>query len=213
MSRLGVQGLDFLMRTCQSAFLRRSAAGVCARFAGPCALLLAAFAALVIAGCGAPGKDQVPQTITIVSVTSVSSAHPLQQGTKAQLAVSTLYGEVSTTDTSVVFTLNGSKAGSAQVTSQQSSSSGVVLQFTVPQLPATTPTSYDITVTGETTRGGSIKTAKPFAAMVYPGATITSITPATVHAGQQATISIAGANTNFDQGTTTASFGAGISVG
>ena len=215
-----VQGADDLMCVPKSAFIHNAHGGAFVsreRKTYSRAVLFVVFAAMVLAGCGSPPKDEVKQDVTIGSVTPVYSGHHLQQGTQAKLTINSFDGQVSLSDTNVVFTLNGSQAGTSPVTAQQptgaQSGGTIALTFTFPHLSPTTPTKFGIVVSGKTTAGGTIQTPSPVMETIDPPAGITSIAPATVHAGQQATITIQAVNANFAQGVTTASFGPGISVG
>ena len=220
-STFALQGADDLMLVPKSAFLHRADSGAFLsreRKTYSRAFLAFAFAVMVLAGCGAPQKDGVLQNVTIASVIPSYSAHPLQQGTKAQLSIDNFYGRVSLADTTIVFTSNGSVAGNAPITAEQPAfglveGGTIVLSFTIPQFSSTAPGQFGIAVSGKTTAGGAIATPSPFLATIVPPASVTSITPATVHAGQQAVVTIQGEYANFAQGVTIASFGPGISVG
>ncbi len=173
--------------------------------------MLTAFA---ITGCGVPGKGKAPQTVSIGAVAPTSSSHPLEQGTKAQITISEVFGQISTSGTKIAFASGGTVVASAPVTAETAGPPiSEILSFTVPQLGITSPTQFSISVAGETTEGGSIQSGSSFTATIYPGPSITSITPPVVQPGQQVSVDVEAANANFVQGTTTANFGAGISVG
>ena len=85
------------------------------------------------------------------------------------------------------------------------------------QLPSTivvaSPTPYRVSLTGATSTGVQFASAAPSALTVNPPAFVTSVSPGTGLPGQTLSVAITTAFTNFVQGSTQASFGAGVSVG
>ena len=82
-------------------------------------------------------------------------------------------------------------------------------------IPATitvaTPTPYLVSVSGATTIGTAF-VSNQVPLTVNPGPSITSITPNTAQLGQTVQVTITASLTNFVQGATLVSFGAGVSV-
>jgi RHS repeat-associated protein len=82
-------------------------------------------------------------------------------------------------------------------------------------IPATitvaTPTPYLVSVSGATTIGTAF-VSNQVPLTVNPGPSITAITPNSAQLGQTVQVTITAALTNFVQGATLASFGAGVSV-
>jgi RHS repeat-associated protein len=86
--------------------------------------------------------------------------------------------------------------------------------FTIPTaVTVTAPTSYQVSLSGQTSTGITFFSGNTAALTVNPLASLLSVTPASGAAGQAITVTLTGAYTNFVQGTTTASFGPGIAVG
>jgi pimeloyl-ACP methyl ester carboxylesterase len=87
----------------------------------------------------------------------------------------------------------------------------ITFQVTGPNVAV--PTPYQVSVTGTTSTGASFVSGNPAALTINPGASILSVSPSTGQQGQTLTVTITGQYTNFVQGSTSANFGAGISVG
>lgn len=180
---------------------------------------LAAAAALWLGGCGGGGSSSTGGgssiDVSIVSVTAVSSTHPLQVGTQAQMAITGVTEGIAANSIRITFSRNGQTGASASATvGQGSSGSGnATLDFTVPDLGITSPTQFSVTVSANGNDGKVIESDTPASATVVPAAIISSVTPSTLAAGQQGNIDIEAANANFVQGATTVSFGAGVTVG
>jgi RHS repeat-associated protein len=112
-------------------------------------------------------------------------------------------------------------AGGAAVTTPSLTVTTVVLTtrrvtFTIPaSVSVTTPTAYNVSISGATTATPPVAFASSNTASltVNPVAQILTVTPNTGAPGQSLPVNILAANTNFVQGSTMANFGAGISVG
>jgi hypothetical protein len=91
------------------------------------------------------------------------------------------------------------------------SSGRITFQVTGPNVSA--PTPYLVSVTGMTSTGTAFASSKPAALTINPAAVILSVNPSSGVVGQQnLAVTITGQYTNFVQGSTTANFGAGITV-
>ena len=110
-------------------------------------------------------------------------------------------------------------AGGAAITTPSSAVTTVAgttrrVTFTIPaSISVATPTSYAVSISGATTTNTAFASTNKAVLTVNPGAQILSVAPATGNKGQTVSVTITGAYTNFVQGSTVASFGAGIAVG
>ena len=85
--------------------------------------------------------------------------------------------------------------------------------FTVPaSVQVSAPTAYTVSLSGTTSTGVAFASTNTAALTINPVATLTSVNPNTGQAGQSLTVAITGSFSNFLQGATAASFGAGITV-
>jgi len=82
-----------------------------------------------------------------------------------------------------------------------------------PTLMVSSPTLYQVSISGTTTTGTSFASANTSSLTVTPPASIVSVTPITGLTGQSVSAVITGQFTHFAQGATQASFGTGITVG
>jgi RHS repeat-associated protein len=86
--------------------------------------------------------------------------------------------------------------------------------FTIPaSISVTTATLYAVSISGSTTTNTLFASSNTAALTINPAAQLLSASPAKGNTGQTLSVTITGANTTFVQGSTAASFGAGISVG
>ncbi len=86
--------------------------------------------------------------------------------------------------------------------------------FTIPaSIAVMSPTSYKVGVAGMTTTGVAFASTNTATLTVNPPARISSVIANKAEPGQSLTVTITGEFTNFLQGSTRASFGAGIKVG
>ncbi len=85
------------------------------------------------------------------------------------------------------------------------------ITFQVNGTNVTAVTPYQVSVSGTTSTGTAFASSKPASITINPGAAI-SLNPNTGLAGQSPSVTITGQYTNFVQGSTTANFGAGITV-
>jgi hypothetical protein len=110
-------------------------------------------------------------------------------------------------------------AGGTVVTTPSSAVAVIVgstrrVTFTIPaSISVAAPTAYAVSISGTTTTNAAFASTNTAALTVNPGAQVLSAAPATGYTGQTLSVTITGAYTNFVQGSTVASFGAGISVG
>jgi hypothetical protein len=85
------------------------------------------------------------------------------------------------------------------------------------QIPASVvisvATTYQVSIAGTTSTGVAFLSGNTAALTVIPAASIVSVSPQTGQPGQTLSVTITGSGTNFVQGSTSANFGAGISVG
>jgi len=160
---------------------------------------------------------QAQSTITLSPVTSPASGQPgvttiavigsnFPSGTIAPAAITVTIqpavanaGPTATTPAAAVTTIVGS---TRRVT------------FTIPSsIVVSSPAAYLVSISGTTSTNTSFASANQASLRVNPPASISSLSPNTGQAGQAVTVTVTGSFTNFLQGATQASFGAGISVG
>ena len=120
--------------------------------------------------------------------------------------------------TAVTVSLQPSAGGSVVTTSSSAVTTiaGTTrrVTFTIPvSISITAPTAYAVSISGATTTNAAFASSNTASLTVNPAAQILSIAPNTGSPGQTLSVTITGAYTNFVQGSTVASFGAGISVG
>ena len=197
------------MRAAVQCWTRKRTAACRVRVEGFAVAL--AFGLVLLTGCGsAPNAAQV----TIVGVTAT---HRLQPNTTAQLtfdpAALALFGSVDVTRTKITFTSASGSTVTATPTAQAAGAgTEVILTFAIPALTITTPTQYQVTISGETTRDQQFSSVQSTTVTINPGATLSTLTPASGSVGQTVSVALTAANTDFVQGQTQANFGAGISV-
>jgi glucodextranase-like protein len=86
--------------------------------------------------------------------------------------------------------------------------------FTIPNsISVVSPVVYRVSLSGVTTTGVQFASTNTTSLTVNPVASIASISPGTGFVGRSVTALITGTFTNFVQGSTQASFGAGVAVG
>jgi hypothetical protein len=109
-------------------------------------------------------------------------------------------------------------AGGAAVTTPSTAVTTIAgstrrVTFTIPaSISVAAPTSYAVSITGTTATNTAFASTNTAALTVNPDAQILSVAPPSGKPGQTLTVSVTGAFTNFVQGATVVSFGAGISV-
>ena len=110
-------------------------------------------------------------------------------------------------------------AGGTSVTTPASAVTTIVgatkrITFTIPaSISVSSPTAYAVSITGATTANAAFASSNTAALTINPAPQILSVAPATGTPGQTESVTITAAYTNFVQGSTTANFGAGITVG
>jgi RHS repeat-associated protein len=86
--------------------------------------------------------------------------------------------------------------------------------FQIPSsITVSSPTPYKVSVAGSTSTGVQFASGNTASLTINPLPQIVSVTPNSGPAGQKVSVTITGLFTNFVQGATQASFGAGIAVG
>jgi len=86
--------------------------------------------------------------------------------------------------------------------------------FTIPtSLVVSSPIAYQVSLSGQTTTGALFASSNKASLTVNPPAAISTVLPALGAPGQHLSVAITGTFTSFVQGSTQASFGAGIAVG
>lgn len=120
---------------------------------------------------------------------------------------------------SVLVTLTPTTSSDAAVTvpaSALTTITGSVRRVTF-QIPASvvvgSPAAYTISIAGTTLAGVGLSSSNDATLTISPSTSIVAVSPITGKAGQALSVTISGVGTNFVQGSTSATFGAGISVG
>ena len=127
-------------------------------------------------------------------------------------------GTILPADTNVTIEL--AAGGATAIVTKASSVTTIVgstrrVTFIIPaSISVSVPTPYLVSVSGTTTTGTAFASSNKASLTINPGAAISSVNPGTGRQAQQnLVVTITGQLTNFVQGATQASFGAGISVG
>ena len=159
-------------------------------------------------GCGSS------RPAVTVTITGVSSSPALQPNSNARITISGLNAAVDLSVTSITFTPATGGTGTQVSPSAQTSLSGsnVTLTFKVPALAVSGATQFSVSIDGQTVQQQGFRSSAPFSVEVDPATTLISVTPSAGSAGQSLTVALVASNSNFVQGTTQASFGAGIAV-
>ena len=162
----------------------------------------------VLAGCGGQ-----PVTVHLGALTA--GAGTFQSGLPATLVLPAGFAgtPVANQTTVVMAPQSGTDTTrSLTVTSVTAGTGGsFVLTVTLPTLTITAPATYVFTASGVTLTS-SFDTSPGTAILIQPGPQLLSVTPATARAAQTLDVTISGISTTFVNGTTQASFGAGVSV-
>ena len=127
-------------------------------------------------------------------------------------------GTILPADTTV--TIDLAAGGATAVVTKASSVTTIVgstrrVTFIIPaSISVSVPTPYLVSVSGATTTGTAFASSNKASLTINPGAAVSSVNPGTGRQAQQnLVVTITGQLTNFVQGATQATFGAGISVG
>ena len=162
------------------------------------------------------GAQTSPATITLAATPSPATAQP---GVTVLTLVASSMPAGTITPANLSLTLQvAAGATGPNLTAQVSAyaaipGAGGRITFQVLGPNVTAPTPYLVSVSGQTSTGVAFASSKPSALTINPPALILSITPSSAAPGQTIQVSITGQYTNYVQGSTTANFGAGISVG
>ena len=157
-----------------------------------------------------------PATITLAGAPSPATAQP---GVTVLTLVASSMPAGTITPANLSLTLQVAAGSTGPALTAQVNAYGAIpgsggrITFQVLGPNVTTPTPYLVSVSGQTSTGGAFASSKPAALTINPPAQIVSITPSSAAPGQTLQVSIRGQYTNYVQGSTTANFGAGISVG
>ena len=157
-----------------------------------------------------------PATITLAATTSPATAQP---GVTVLTLVASSMPAGTITPANLNVTLQVAAGATGPALTAQVSGYGSIpvgggrITFQVLGPNVTAPTLYLVSVSGQTSNGVAFASGKPAALTINPPAQILSITPSSAAPGQTLQVSITGQYTNYVQGSTTANFGVGISVG
>jgi hypothetical protein len=140
--------------------------------------------------------------ITVINLTGsgfpAGSIQPAAVAVSLKPAAAAIGGTAVTTPASAVITLAGS---TRRVT------------FTIPaSLAVKTPTLYAVSISGKTTTNIAFASSNTASLTVIPAASLSTVSPNSGNQGQTLSVTITGQYSNFVQGSTQASFGAGIAT-
>ncbi len=148
---------------------------------------------------------------------SLAGANTIPAGSTVRIRVTGLQHSVAASDLRLTLTPVHRTVDSIEVPALSADDQGSGVYLVSAQLPETLGTSREtrwaVEVAGSDTRGAKFSAVEGAVVDVTPAASILSISPATGRVGQTLTVTITGSGTSFVQGTTQASFGAGIAVG
>ena len=181
-------------------------------------LIISGGADIVLQAVGArPGTVEAagPAPITLTSATTPGSAEP---GVTYVNVVGSGFPSGTIGAKDVTVTLAPASTGPAMTAVVQSvttlfgSSRRVTFQVS-PANEVTSPTAYLVSLSGATEQGAAFASTNTSALTINPPASIASLSPSSGNPGQSLSVIITGSFSNFFQGATVASFGAGVSVG
>ena len=170
-------------------------------------------------GLGQLVAATAPSAIVLNPVTSPTAAEP---GVTLVNLTGTGFPAGAITPAQVTVTLTPSATGSSPAMKATTTAVTTIVGTTrrvtfqvFPSDPAQnvqSPTNYAVSLAGSA-NGTAFGSSSPALLVINPPATLTSISPASEAPGQALTVNLTGQFSNFFQGSTQASFGAGISVG
>lgn len=154
-------------------------------------------------------------SVVLGSATTPTSAEP---GLTTASVTGSGFPSGSILPASVTVSLTPKSGGTAVTTTAttvtQETGSTYTIAFLVPaSISVSTPTVYEVAVSGADTVGTLFQSSKSSALTVDPPSLISSLSPVKGLQGQTLTITITGKYSNFVSGVSQATFGAGISVG
>ncbi|MFI5305590.1 MAG: putative Ig domain-containing protein, partial [Nitrospiria bacterium] len=154
-------------------------------------------------------------TVTLQSSSSPSAGQP---GVTTLTLTGSNYPSGTIPPANVTITMTPATSGAGPSASIQPTAVTTIvgssrrMSFQIPtSIQVSTPTSYQISVSGTTSSGIAFISGNEAALTINPAASI-SVSPNSGQAGQTLTVTINGQYTNFVQGASEANFGAGISV-
>jgi len=161
------------------------------------------------------GQTQsAPIPITLTPTTSPSAGEP---GVTAISVIGSNFPAGTITPAGVTVRLTPAAGGPA-VTTAASAVTTVIgttrrVSFTIPaSIKVAASTSYTVSLSGATTTGTAFVSSNTASLTVNPGASVSNINPTSGQQGQTLSVAVTGLFSNFVQGSTQASFGAGIIV-
>lgn len=174
------------------------------------------FLGLVLLVYGAEeARTQSPVAVTLLPTTTPAVGEP---GITSITVIGSNFPSGSILPANVTVTLTPATGGAAVNTT----ATGVTtiagstrrLVFTIPaSIMVATATPYNVSISGSTASGVNFASSNTAALTVDPGASLSGVNPSGAPQGQAISVTISGQFTNFVQGATQASFGAGVSVG
>jgi YD repeat-containing protein len=160
---------------------------------------------------------QAQSTVTLSSATSPASGQP---GVTTITVLGSNFPSGTIAPASVTVSLQAATANAGPTATTPASAVTTILgstrrvAFTIPaSIAVLAPTAYLVSLSGATAADISFTSGNQASLTVTPSASISSLSPSTGQVGQAVTVTITGNYTNFVQGATQASFGAGVAVG
>lgn len=172
------------------------------------ALTLALLTVVTVALTACGGN---PVTAHLGSLTAGSST--FQSGQAATLVLPGGFAGLPTAGSTTVTMVaqGGGTSYKLTVTGITPSGGNYLLNVTLPSLDIKVATTYLFSASGTTTTG-SFDTNPPLTQLVQPGPQISALNPSTGQQGQTLDVAVTGVGTSWVNGTTTASFGASVTV-
>ena len=154
----------------------------------------------------------------MVSLTSSASPSSAQAGITTASVTGSGFpsGTIWASNVTVTFTpkLGGTAVSTTATSVTPGTGSTNTIAFLVPaSLVVTTPTVYQVSISGATTTGIPFQSSNSSSLTVDPKSYVVSVSPKSGLQGQSLTVTITGKYTNFVNGVSVATFGPDISVG
>jgi RHS repeat-associated protein len=160
-----------------------------------------------------------PQTPAVVTLTSSAAPSSGEPGVTIVNVIGANFPTGTIVPASVTVSLQPASPGHPSATTTATSvatigGSARRVYFLVPSsLIVSTPTAYEVSISGTTTTGTAFASGNTASLTVTPPAQISAASPGAGSAGQTLSLTITGIYSIFTQGATAVSLGAGISVG
>src|SRR5262245_11576727 len=178
------------------------------------------FIAVLTAAVGIAGSLSLLEAQTSVTLSTAVSPSTGQAGVTSVSVTGSNFPSGTIAPADVIVTLEPAAAGTGPTVTMPASNVATIvgtsrrITFQIPDaVDISAPTSYRISIAGHTTTATAFASTNKAPLTVTPAARIVGVVPGSVAQGATANVAITGVFTSFSQGSTTASFGPGVSVG